>query len=73
MGVNMVYVVQRMKPVKMCLSTEPGDIVLDPTCGSGTAAVVAFGRRWITIDTSRVAIALLSRIIARILTFFRIY
>ncbi|MGH8211293.1 MAG: DNA methyltransferase, partial [Steroidobacteraceae bacterium] len=42
------------------LTTDPGDLVVDPTCGSGTAATVAeqWGRRWITIDTSRVALAL---------------
>jgi adenine-specific DNA-methyltransferase len=42
------------------MATDPGDIVLDPTCGSGTTAYVAeqWGRRWITIDTSRVALAL---------------
>ena len=42
------------------MATDPGDLVLDPTCGSGTAAYVAeqWGRRWITIDTSRVALAL---------------
>jgi adenine-specific DNA-methyltransferase len=42
------------------LATDPGDLVLDPTCGSGTTAYVAeqWGRRWITIDTSRVALAL---------------
>src|SRR3989339_1198117 len=48
--------------VERCLlmTTDPGDIVLDPTCGSGTTAFVAeqWGRRWITIDTSRVALAL---------------
>jgi len=48
--------------VQRCLlmATDPGDLVLDPTCGSGTTAVVAeqWGRRWITIDTSRVALAL---------------
>jgi adenine-specific DNA-methyltransferase len=40
--------------------TDPGDLVLDPTCGSGTTAYVSeqWGRRWITIDTSRVALAL---------------
>ncbi len=44
----------------MLMTTDPGDLVLDPTCGSGTTAFVAeqWGRRWITIDTSRVAIAL---------------
>jgi adenine-specific DNA-methyltransferase len=48
--------------IQRCLlmSTDPGDLVLDPTCGSGTSAFVAeqWGRRWITIDTSRVALAL---------------
>ena len=44
----------------MLMTTDPGDLVLDPTCGSGTTATVAeqWGRRWITIDTSRVAVAL---------------
>jgi len=44
----------------MLMTTDPGDLVLDPTCGSGTTATVAeqWGRRWITIDTSRVALAL---------------
>ncbi len=42
------------------MTTDPGDLVLDPTCGAGTTAYVAeqWGRRWITIDTSRVALAL---------------
>ena len=58
-----VYVVQTLpKVVERCvlMSTDPGDLVLDPTCGSGTMAYVAeqWGRRWITIDTSRVALAL---------------
>lgn len=57
------YVVQtNPRVVQRCLfmTTDPGDLVLDPTCGSGTTAYVAeqWGRRWITIDTSRVAIAL---------------
>jgi len=57
------YVVETSpKVVERCLmmTTDPGDLVLDPTCGSGTTAYVAeqWGRRWITIDTSRVAIAL---------------
>ena len=44
----------------MLMTTDPGDLVLDPTCGSGTTAYVAeqWGRRWITVDTSRVAVAL---------------
>ena len=58
-----VYVVQtRSKIVQRCIlmTADPGDLVLDPTCGSGTTAYVAeqWGRRWITIDTSRVALAL---------------
>jgi adenine-specific DNA-methyltransferase len=58
-----IYVVQTSTSiVGRCiqLSTDPGDLVLDPTCGSGTTAYVAeqWGRRWITIDTSRVALAL---------------
>jgi adenine-specific DNA-methyltransferase len=58
-----VYVVQtNTKVVERCMlmATDPGDLVLDPTCGSGTTAFVAeqWGRRWITIDTSRVALAL---------------
>ena len=58
-----VYVVQTSTQViERCIlmATDPGDLVLDPTCGSGTTAYVAeqWGRRWITIDTSRVALAL---------------
>jgi adenine-specific DNA-methyltransferase len=58
-----IYVVQTSaKVIQRCLlmATDPGDLVLDPTCGSGTTAYVAeqWGRRWITIDTSRVALAL---------------
>jgi adenine-specific DNA-methyltransferase len=57
------FVVQTSaKVVERCLlmATDPGDLVLDPTCGSGTTATVAeqWGRRWITCDTSRVALAL---------------
>ncbi|MDI1442407.1 site-specific DNA-methyltransferase [Polyangium sp. 6x1] len=58
-----VYVVQtNVKVITRCMqmTTDPGDLVLDPTCGSGTTAFVAeqWARRWITIDTSRVAVAL---------------
>lgn len=58
-----IYVVQTgTKVIERCMlmSTDPGDLVIDPTCGSGTTAFVAeqWGRRWITIDTSRVALAL---------------
>lgn len=57
------YVVQtNTKVIERCIlmTTDPGDLVLDPTCGSGTTAYVAeqWGRRWITMDTSRVALAL---------------
>ena len=62
-GETNMYVVQTtIKPVQRCIlmTTDPGDLVLDPTCGSGTTAYVAeqWGRRWITCDTSRVALAL---------------
>jgi adenine-specific DNA-methyltransferase len=58
-----IYVVQSSAAmVQRCIlmTTDPGDLVLDPTCGSGTTAYVAeqWGRRWITLDTSRVALAL---------------
>ena len=58
-----VFVVQtNTKVVERCvlMTTDPGDLVLDPTCGSGTTAYVAeqWGRRWITMDTSRVALTL---------------
>ncbi|MGE5528745.1 MAG: site-specific DNA-methyltransferase [Patescibacteria group bacterium] len=60
---NRIYVVQTNQTViQRCvlMTTSPGDLVLDPTCGSGTTAYVAeqWGRRWITCDTSRVAITL---------------
>jgi adenine-specific DNA-methyltransferase len=62
-GMDKIYVVQTSaKVIERCvqMATDPGDLVLDPTCGSGTTATVAeqWGRRWITIDTSRVALAL---------------
>ena len=58
---NKQYVCQTStKPIQRCMlmTTDPGDLVLDPTCGSGTTAYVAeqWGRRWITIDTSRIAL-----------------
>jgi adenine-specific DNA-methyltransferase len=60
---NPIYVVQtNPEIIKRCMlmTTDPGDLILDPTCGSGTSAAVAeeWGRRWITCDTSRVAITL---------------
>lgn len=61
--IKAVYVVQTSSVIVqrcMLMTTDPGDLVLDPTCGSGTTANVAeqWGRRWITIDTSRVAVAI---------------
>lgn len=62
-GKELLYVVQTSERIVdrcMLMTTDPGDLVLDPTCGSGTTAYVAekWGRRWITCDTSRVAITL---------------
>jgi adenine-specific DNA-methyltransferase len=62
-GEERIYVVQTITDVVarcILMATDPGDLVLDPTCGSGTTAYVAeqWGRRWITIDTSRVALTL---------------
>jgi len=62
-GGKKVYAVQTaLKVVARCIlmTTDPGDLVLDPTCGSGTTAVVAeqWGRRWITVDSSRVSVAI---------------
>ena len=62
-GEEKLYVVQTaVRAIQRCILmvTDPGDLVVDPTCGSGTTATVAeqWGRRWITIDTSRVALAL---------------
>ena len=62
-AMDKVYVVQTSERIiGRCIqmATDPGDLVVDPTCGSGTTAYVAeqWGRRWITLDTSRVALAL---------------
>ena len=62
-GTDKIYIVQTPASVAqrcVLMTTDPGDLVLDPTCGSGTTAYVAeqWGRRWITCDTSRVAITL---------------
>ncbi|MFB3815540.1 MAG: site-specific DNA-methyltransferase [Terriglobales bacterium] len=73
-----LYVVQtHEKVIQRCMLmvTKPGDLVLDPTCGSGTTAFVAedWGRRWITIDTSRVAVALARhRLLTEIYPYFRL-
>ena len=72
------YVVQSAtKPIQRCIlmTTDPGDLVFDPTCGSGTTAEVAerWGRRWITCDTSRVAITLArQRLMAATFDYFRL-
>lgn len=72
------YVVQTATTViERCLlmSTDPGDLILDPTCGSGTTAYVSekWGRRWVTIDTSRVALSIArQRLMTASFPFFRI-
>ncbi len=72
------YVVQTaLKAIQRCIlmTTDPGDIVLDPTCGSGTTAFVAeqWGRRWITCDTSRVAIAVArQRLITAVYDYYKL-
>jgi len=73
-----VYVVQtNPKVIARCMlmTTDPGDLVLDPTCGSGTTAFVAeqWGRRWITCDTSRVAITLAKqRLMAPVFDYYKL-
>jgi adenine-specific DNA-methyltransferase len=74
-----VYVVQTItKVVQRCIlmTTDPGDLVLDPTCGSGTTAYVAeqWGRRWITIDTSRIALNIAkTRLMTSTFPFYTLY
>ncbi|MFN9319668.1 MAG: site-specific DNA-methyltransferase [Chitinophagales bacterium] len=73
------YVVQTLNTVvQRCIimTSDPGDLVLDPTCGSGTSAFVAeqFGRRWITIDTSRIAINIAKqRVMTAIFPYYKLY
>ncbi len=73
------YVVQTTKKVlERCIlmTTDPGDLVLDPTCGSGTTAAVAeqWGRRWITTDTSRIALNIAKqRLMAAVLPYYKLY
>ena len=69
---NIQYVVQTStKVIQRCLlmTTDPGDLVLDPTCGGGTTAYVAeqWGRRWITIDTSRIALNIAKKRLATVI------
>ena len=74
-----VYVVQtNQKVVQRCIlmSTDPGDLVLDPTCGSGTTAYVAeqWGRRWITVDTSRIALNIAkTRLTTAVFPYYELY
>jgi adenine-specific DNA-methyltransferase len=75
---DQIYVVQTSeRAVERCvlLTSDPGDLVLDPTCGSGTTAFVAerWGRRWITVDTSRVPVALArQRLLTSTYRYFRL-
>ena len=74
-----IYVVQTASEIiKRCLlmTTDPGDLVLDPTCGSGTTAFVAeqWGRRWITVDTSRIALNIAKqRLMTATFPFYKLY
>jgi len=74
-----MYVVQTNKKViERCLlmTTDPGDLVLDPTCGSGTTAFVAeqWGRRWITLDTSRIALNIAkTRLMTAVFPYYHLY
>lgn len=74
-----VYVVQTSaKVIERCIlmTTDPGDLVLDPTCGSGTTAYVCeqWGRRWITIDTSRIALNIAkTRLMTAAFPFYNLY
>uniref|UniRef100_UPI0037533774 site-specific DNA-methyltransferase n=1 Tax=Flavobacterium sp. TaxID=239 RepID=UPI0037533774 len=76
---NKKYVVQTTeKAIQRCIlmSSDPGDLVLDPTCGSGTTAFVAeqWGRRWITIDTSRIALNIAKqRLMTGIYPYYQMY
>ena len=73
------YVVQTgLKVIQRCLlmTTDPGDLVLDPTCGSGTTAYVAeqWGRRWITLDTSRIALNIAkTRLMTAVFPYYHLY
>ena len=76
---NSIYVVQTNESIlQRCLlmTTDPGDLVLDPTCGSGTTAYVAeqWGRRWITIDTSRIALNIAKqRLMTAVFPYYNLY
>ncbi|MEI6949942.1 site-specific DNA-methyltransferase [Paraflavisolibacter sp. H34] len=74
-----VYVVQSgIKAVQRCIlmTSDPGDLILDPTCGSGTSAYIAeqWGRRWITIDTSRIALNIAkTRLMTATFPYYKLY
>ena len=76
---NINYVVQTSeKVIQRCIlmATDPGDLVLDPTCGGGTTAYVAeqWGRRWITIDTSRIALNIAkTRLLTALYPYYKTY
>ena len=78
LGGDKRYVVQTStKVIQRCLlmTTDPSDLVIDPTCGSGTTALVAeqWGRRWITCDTSRVALAIArQRLMTAVFDYYRL-
>jgi adenine-specific DNA-methyltransferase len=78
-GDERYYVVQTtLKTIQRCvlMTSDPGDLVLDPSCGSGTTAFVAeeWGRRWITIDTSRIAINISKkRLTSAVFPYFKLY
>src|SRR5207247_6615347 len=77
-GMQKIYVVQTAtKVIQRCvlMTTDPGDLVMDITCGSGTTAVVAeqWGRRWVTCDTSRVALTLArQRLMTSVFDYYRL-
>lgn len=78
-GEDKLYIVQSaIKPIQRCvlMTTDPGDLILDPTCGSGTTAYVAeqWGRRWITIDTSRIALNIAKkRLITAVFPYYELF
>jgi adenine-specific DNA-methyltransferase len=77
-GEKKAYVVQTLpKVIERCIlmTTDPGDVVLDPTCGSGTTAAVAeeWGRRWITCDTSRVSVTIAKqRVLSSVYAYYQL-
>jgi len=78
-AIDRLYVVQTaQKVIQRCIlmTTDPGDLILDPTCGSGTTAYVAeqWGRRWITVDTSRIALNIAKqRLMTAVYPYYKLY